>query len=81
MKTTELYLEHEPFIRIFSNSKDGCKIKDLKKTHKFKSDITEFNFGRSFFQKSTFGKKPIFTNLKLLNEEIKYLNILNENKF
>ena len=41
LKTQELYLKHEPFIRIFSNSRTGCKITKIAKTH-------NFNMGKRF---------------------------------
>jgi hypothetical protein len=40
-ETNELYLPHEPFIRIFSNSKTGCKITNIARNH-------NFNMGRRF---------------------------------
>ena len=63
LSTKQLYLTHEPFVRIFSNSKSGCKIKNIAKTHNFKSAATTgafnmgklFKYGLSMLRKSTFG--------------------------
>ena len=73
--TKELYLIHEPFIRIFSNSKTGCKITKIAKTHNFAMSKVigkHFNFGNHLIRKSTFGKK-LNLNLNLINYDIKYL--------
>ena len=70
LDTKELYLKHEPFIRIFSNNKEGCKIKDIAKKNKFKSHITEFKFNFTS-QKSTFGMKKII--YYFINRDISYL--------
>ena len=80
--TKELYLTHEPFIRIFSNNVTGCKITKIAKTHNFKqqsgASLTSdaynldkhFSFGNKFLRKSTFGKKNILFDVFL---DIEYL--------
>jgi hypothetical protein len=76
-ETNELHLPHEPFIRIFSDSKTGCKITKIARTH-------NFNMGRRFHyfgaKKSgdTFGfgaKKILYRTLTYhtLMKDIKYL--------
>jgi len=79
----ELFISHEPFIRIFSNNKDGCKIKDLAKTYKFKASLPggAYNMGKRFNayasikRKSTFGKINLNLNLNSIYKDIKYLKI------
>ena len=79
-ETNELYLPHEPFIRIFSDSKTGCKITKIAKTH-------NFNMGRRFHyfgtkcSKSTrdtfgFGAKKHTLTYHTLTRDINYLNTL-----
>jgi hypothetical protein len=81
MDTTELFLKNEPFIRIFSNSKTGCKITKIAKTHNFKSGASAatgsaFNMGKRFSmgnavkRKSTFGK---VNEINFINKEIRFL--------
>jgi len=64
----QIYLTHEPFIRIFSNSKNGCKVNNIAKNHNFKSAASSatgaaFNMGKLFKhgkiskRKFTFGKR------------------------
>ena len=74
LNTKELYLNHEPFIRIFSNDKDGCKSEDIAKTHNFNIG-KKFNIGKSVSIKSSFGKSVSIKSSfnKHFNEEIKYL--------
>ena len=50
-----LYLTNEPFVRIFSNSKNGCKVSKIAKTHNFNMGKL-FKYGSSILRKSTFGK-------------------------
>ena len=70
MDNKGMYLLHEPFIRIFSNSGTGCKVKDMEKTHNFNMD-KKFTYSSPSKRQSTFG------NLKLdsLDTEIHYLSI------
>jgi hypothetical protein len=59
-----LYLNHEPFIRIFSNSKTGCKITDIAQRH-------NFNMGKLFkFGAYSSGRCTCCYNI---SNEIKYL--------
>ena len=74
-----LFLTHEPFIRIFSNNKSGCKITKIAKTHNFNMN-KKFSFGGSLHRKSTFGKskQTLFIKkrtLSSLNSDIHYLLI------
>jgi hypothetical protein len=59
-----IFLNHEPFIRVFSNSKSGCKVTDIAKKH-------NFNMGQIFnFGKSKSGRCTCCYNV---SNEIKYL--------
>jgi hypothetical protein len=62
-------LEHEPFIRIFSNQKEGCSIKTIGKNNNFKMGGTVFNYSQST-QGSSFGN---INKLRLINHYIRYL--------
>ena len=66
--TTELVIPNEPFIRIFSNSKNGCKIRKLAKKYNFKIFNTNkrFKFGIKVGRKSTFGENGDIFYLKSL---------------
>jgi len=68
--TTELVIPNEPFIRIFSNSKNGCKIRKLAKKFKFKTQDfntnKRFKFGIKVGRKSTFGENGDINYLKTL---------------
>jgi hypothetical protein len=46
----ELELHNEPFIRVFSNNKDGCKITDLARKHNFNMG-KRFSFGAELTRK------------------------------
>jgi hypothetical protein len=67
-KTDELYLSHEPFIRIFSNQKEGCTVSDIAKKNNFKNP-TKFTVKRI----ASFGKKTT-DSFRVLQREIKYLS-------
>jgi len=67
MDTKELFIPHEPFIRIFSNSKTGCKVTNIAKSHNFNMNKL-FRNGKHITRRSTFGKSE-----DLLSKEIKYL--------
>ena len=72
LETQELYLTHEPFIRIFSNSRAGCKITKIAKTHNFNMGKRFQYFGKTKKNNTfTFGKGK--GNLK---SDIKYLKKL-----
>jgi len=68
-----LQLTYEPFIRVFSNNKKGCKYKDIAQTHNFNMG-KKFTFGSHKQRKSTFGK---FATLYKINSDIQFLKILN----
>ena len=73
INTTELCLKHEPFIRVFSNTKIGCDSKTMAKTHNFNIG-RQFSIGNCVSRKTTFGKiKNIFS---FINDEIRYLKIV-----
>jgi hypothetical protein len=65
----ELRLKHEPFIRIFSNSKDGCKITHIAQKHNFNTNKV-FNIGSTHHQNSTFGTIDLDSHVY---SDIKYL--------
>jgi hypothetical protein len=89
MDTTELFLNTEPFIRIFSNTSTGCKINKIAKTHNFKSGTGAFksgvstanggafNMGKRFSMGNQKKRKSTFgktnTFLRQVNAEINYL--------
>ena len=50
----DLYIPHEPFIRIFSNNKNGCKVSHIAKNNNFNQKKL-FNFGKYKKRQSTFG--------------------------
>ena len=72
-ETNELYLPHEPFIRIFSNSKTGCKITRIAKTHNFNMKRRFHYFGANCkSSKKTFG----FGGTSVMSD-IRYLTKIN----
>ena len=80
IKAQGLYLEQEPFIRIFSNTKDGCNVQNIAKTHEFKMKSKTFNKATFHIKNpkhkiSSFGKrkKQTMLTLKELNNDILFL--------
>jgi hypothetical protein len=61
-----IVLNHEPFIRIFSNQKEGCSMKSIAEKNNFKRGNTLFT------KKFNFGK-PVVVNLT--NEELNRLSM------
>jgi hypothetical protein len=67
--TMYLVLKHEPFVRIFSNSKEGCKINEIAKNNKFKIATYNINKKTVYDSRNSFGEN-IVTNaqrIKLYN--------------
>ena len=66
--TKEMYLKQEPFIRIFSNTKTGCKVTKIAQTHNFNMGKRFSYFGKTCKRLHTFGN-----TLNRLNSDINYL--------
>jgi hypothetical protein len=79
-----VHLTTEPFIRVFSNSKTGCKIKKIAQTHKFNMGASlsgdafnmgaarrAFNMGKRFSMGRAVKRQSTFGTT--LNGEINYL--------
>ncbi len=63
LNTQQIYIRsQEPFIRIFSNSKTGCKITKIAQTHNFNMG-KHFSFGIHKTRKSTFGKLNVSSDI------------------
>jgi hypothetical protein len=64
--TQQIYIkDQEPFIRIFSNSKTGCKVTKIAHTHNFNMG-KRFSFGNHKTRKSTFGKLNMISDIVYL---------------
>ena len=72
--TNELYLTHEPFIRIFSNDKTGCNFESIAKTHNFNIN-KKFKFGKNSRVKSSFGKRTSVKRTNIKSANVKRINI------
>jgi hypothetical protein len=68
--TKQLYITHEPFIRIFSNNATGCTVSKIAKTHNFNMN-KKFIYNSNIPRNSTFGKNKL-----QLRYDIKYLKKL-----
>ena len=68
-----LALNFEPFIRIFSNTTQGCTVNEIAKTNKFK-------IGKSNCQKSSFGSSLLNTYQRNKLYDILKSNLVNSEK-
>ena len=68
-----LALSFEPFIRIFSNTTQGCTVNEIAKTNKFK-------IGKSNNQKSSFGSSLLNTEQRNKLYDILKSNLINSEK-
>ena len=68
-----LALSFEPFIRIFSNTTQGCTVNEIAKTNKFK-------IGKSNNQKSSFGSSLLNTDQRNKLYDILKSNLINSEK-
>jgi hypothetical protein len=77
-RNTRIFLPHEPFVRIFSNKKEGCTVNTIGKNNKFKMGETVFKTRTSHFtQLSSFGTVTGKCNtLKEIDEAIRYVKRL-----
>ena len=72
-QTNEIFIKgQEPFIRIFSNSKTGCKITKIAQTHNFNMG-KRFSFGKFKTRRSTFGKQIKSSFSRVVDKDIIYL--------